>query len=124
MYKRQDLASVHHGDTRYFLLLTWCYGVELQKAALGERKRLGTGDDEVVEDFHIDQRQRRFEFPRQQLVGTTRFADATRMVMREDGTAGVHRQCSLNHLARIHRGLRQGAAKQFFAAQDLSLIHI
>lgn len=69
-------------------------------------------DDEVIEHTNVDQLQRLRERLGQQLVGTRRFGQTRRMVVREDHGAGVARQRGLDDLARVDAGLRQGAAEQ------------
>lgn len=46
------------------------------------RYRIGTGYHQMIEHPHVDQRQRSLQRLRQELVGTTRFCGARRMVVR------------------------------------------
>ena len=59
-----------------------------QKAAFGETDGLAAGDDQVVEDPDVDERQRLLEAPSDQLVGLAGLCHAARVRVREDDRSG------------------------------------
>src|SRR3990167_9559584 len=92
-----------------------------QQAALGEGERLTASDDEMIEHFDLDQRERLLQVARQQLVGLAGLRHARRVVVREDHGRSVRGKRSLDYFARIHACLGQRAAKQFFSLDDAML---
>src|SRR6266481_6684687 len=61
----------------------------LQQSPLGEGQSVVAGDDEVVEDLHVHERQSLLEVTGEQLIGLARLRGAGRMVMSEDHGGGV-----------------------------------
>ena len=62
-------------------------------------------DDEMVENFHIDQGQRGFEILGEQFVGTARFRDSRGVVVCEDDCGGIARQRVFHDFSRVDAGL-------------------
>jgi hypothetical protein len=75
----------------------------------------------VIEHPHVHQCQRRLQRLRQELVGTARLGRTRGMVVRQDHRRGIHCQRFLDHLARIHRGLRDRAAEHLLQRDDAML---
>ena len=103
------------------LLSCWCgrlvAAVQIRPRSAKETT-CSPADDEVVEDAHVHQRQRRLQRLRQELVGTARFGRPARMVVRQCYRGGVLLQRALHDLARVDRGLRQRAAEHLDRAEQ------
>src|SRR5450759_3847618 len=93
----------------------------LKQSALGETHRSRASDDEVIEDLDVDKRERLFERLRKELVCPTRLRYAGGVVVGEDDGGRVVRERRLDHLARVHAGLGEGAAEQLVARDDAVL---
>src|SRR5688572_10239523 len=93
----------------------------LHQSALGEGDRLVAGDDEVVQDLDVDERQRLLEAARQQLVRLAGLRRAGRVVVGKDHRRRVRLERRLDDLARIDAGLRQRAAEGLLEADDAVL---
>src|SRR3990170_6271213 len=76
----------------------------LHQSALGEGDGLIAGDDEVIQDLDLDERQRLLEAARQQLVRLARLRGAGRVVVGKDDRRRVHLEGRLDDLARIDAG--------------------
>ena len=74
----------------------------LQQSPFRERHHPATRHDEMVKHAHIHQRERLLQRLRQRLVGTRRFGNAGRMVVREDQRARVVAQRALDDFARVY----------------------
>ena len=81
------------------------------------------GDDEVVEDLHVHERQSFFEATCEQLIGLARLRGAGRMVMSEDHGGGVGSERRLHNFPRVDAGLRQCAAERLVEFDD-AVLHI
>ena len=90
----------------------------LHQSALGEGDRLVAGDDEVIEDLDVDERQRVLEAAGQQLVRLARLRRAGGVVVGEDHRRRVHLEGRLDDLPRVNAGLRQRAAEGLVEADD------
>src|SRR5688572_1106926 len=90
----------------------------LHQSALGEGDRLVAGDDEVIQDLDVDERQRLLEAAGQQLVRPARLCRAGRVVVGEDHRRRVYLEGRLDDLARVNAGLRQRAAEWLVEADD------
>src|SRR5690349_16628140 len=62
----------------------------LEQSAFCERDREVAGDDEVIEDLHLDERESARQVPREELIRAARLRDPRRMVVRESRPG---RQC-------------------------------
>src|SRR5256885_17088078 len=82
----------------------------LQQSPLSEGQSVVAGDDEVVEDLHVHERQSLLEVTGEQLIGLARLRGAGRMVMSEDHGGGGYSERRLHNFPRIDAGLRQCAA--------------
>src|SRR2546427_12025519 len=82
----------------------------LQQSTFSEGQGVVAGDDEVVEDFHVHERQSLLEATGEQLIGLARLRGAGRMVMSEDHGGGVDSERRLHKLPPIYAGLRPSAA--------------
>ena len=71
----------------------------------------------------VDQRQRLFQRLGQGLIGTARFGNAGRMVMREDHASSVYRYRLLHNFSRIDTGLSGSPAKKLFSL-DKAILRI
>lgn len=71
--------------------------VALHLAVFGEGMDMGAGDDKVVEDAHVHQRQRLHQRAREQQVGLARFGRAGRVVVGQHYAGGVVFQRRLHH---------------------------
>lgn len=85
----------------------------LQQAALRERERLVAGDDEVIEYFDLNERERFGQAAREQLVGLARLRHARGMVVGEDHGGRISAQGGFDDFTRVDAGLGQRAAEQF-----------
>src|SRR6059036_1048060 len=72
----------------------------LQQSPLGEGQSVVAGDDEVVEDLHVHERQSLLEVTGEQLIGLARLRGAGRMVMSEDHGGGVDSERRLHSVPR------------------------
>src|SRR5438045_653463 len=59
------------------------------ESTFGKAHGARSGDDEMVEHSHVDQRKRLFEALCEQFIGAARFGYTGRMVMREHDGGGV-----------------------------------
>ena len=75
----------------------------------------------MVEHAHIDQRQGGFQGLREGFVCPAGLHAAAGVVVRQHHTGGLVVQGAQHHLARVHAGLRERAAKQLFHAQQAVL---
>ena len=76
----------------------------LQQPAFGKTQDVATGDNQVIQQFYVHQRQRRLQCLCQQLVGTRGLSRPAWMVVY---------QGFRDYFARIVRGLAHRAARQF-----------
>src|SRR5438552_17504309 len=76
----------------------------LQQSPLSEGQGVVAGDDEVVEDLHVHERQSLLEATGEQLIGLARLRGAGRMVMSEDHGGGVDSERRLHNFPRIEIG--------------------
>lgn len=76
------------------------------------------GDDEVVEHINLHQPQRVAQGAGQAVVGVARRGVARWVVVRKDDCGGVVLQRDFHHFARPHSGFIDGAAEQFFHADQ------
>jgi hypothetical protein len=58
--------------------------VSLEQTSLSERRYFRRANDEMIEHFHFDERERALERVRQCLIGNARIRLARRMIMRKD----------------------------------------
>jgi hypothetical protein len=72
----------------------------------------------VVQDPDTDQLERIAKFLRDGTVGGARFRDPARMIVGQDGRAGVAVQCCTDYLARMDAGPINCAVEEPLAAQD------
>jgi len=72
----------------------------------------------VIEHPHVHQRQRRLQRLRQELVGSARLDRTRGVVVRQYDSGRIAGQRGLDHLARIHRGLRHRAAEHLLQLDD------
>src|SRR2546426_2970381 len=76
----------------------------LQQSPLSEGQGVVAGDDEVVEDLHVHERQSLLEVTGEQLIGLARLRGAGRMVMSEDHGGGIGSERRLHNFPRIDAG--------------------
>ena len=88
---------------------------------LGERPDPTRGDNEVIESAHVDQAQGLLQRQCEAFVGDAGVEAARRVVVRQHDAGGIVSQGSLDDFARIHAGVRQRAAEQFFAFEQAVL---
>ncbi len=90
----------------------------LDPAIFGHRQRITITDDEMVEHPHIDQLHRLLQTLGQHPVGRARLGVSRGVVMAQDQRRRVVCQGALDHLARMHAGGVDRAAKEDFECQD------
>src|SRR5258708_27578468 len=93
----------------------------LKQAALGKRHGARPGDDEMDEHLNVDQSERAFQGPGEDLVGMARLRHARGGVMRENHRRGVMLERALHDLARADARLGQRAVEQLLAGDDSML---
>ncbi len=81
----------------------------------------GAADDQMVEDAHVDERERALQRRGQELVGARRLGRTRRMVVGEDDRGRADLERALDDLARIDAGLRQRAAKHLLEPDQPAL---
>ena len=86
-----------------------------------ERKRCAPRNDEMVEHFDIHHAEGFLELARKQFVCLAGLRYTGRMVVGEDDCGRVGFEGCLDDLARLDAGLRERAAKQFFAREHAML---
>lgn len=96
-------------------------GSGLDLSMFRKRMHLSPGHDEMVEDAHVDQRQRLRQRAREQQIRFAGLGRAGRVVVGEHDAGRVVQQCLLDHFARIHAGVREGAAKHFLGRDQAVL---
>ena len=107
-------CAIETGDHQQMPVAT---GDPSQKSRFREGKD-GLGDDQMIEDAHVNERQSLHETPRDGLVRLTRLCEPRGMVMKQDQGSGVMSQSGLHDLARIDRGIRDGAAKEILDGDE------
>jgi len=75
----------------------------------------------VVQDAHVDQRERLLQLAGKQLIGLRGLGHAGRMVVGEDDCGGIGRERRFDHFPRVHARLGQGAAEQLLRANHAVL---
>ena len=90
----------------------------LNQAPLGKGADIRACHHQVIEHPHVDQRQRRLQRLRQELVGSARIDRTRGVVVRQDDSRSIDRQSFLDHLARVDRGLRHRAAEHLLQRND------
>ena len=86
---------------------------DLYPASLGEADERAVGDDEMIEQAHVDQRQGPVELLGDVAVGFGRLRHAGRMVMEEHHGGGVLLQRLLHDDPRVHGRPVDGAMEEF-----------
>ena len=64
------------------------------------------GDNDMIQHPDIEQTKRLSEQMGQCFVCLTRFDGSGRMIVRENDTGCIARQCGLDHFTRVHAGMR------------------
>src|SRR5580698_7722215 len=93
-------------------------GSRLDQSPLCKREAAVVGHDEVIEHTDVDQLQRLAQAARDELIGMAGLGDSGGVVVREDDGGRVAGECLLHHLARMHAGAVDGAAKQFLESDQ------
>ncbi len=75
----------------------------------------------MVQYPHVDQREGVLEAAGKQFVGLAGLGDTRRVVVGKYDRGRVGRERGFHHLPRVDAGLAEGAAEQFFGAQDAVL---
>jgi len=86
---------------------------------------LAVADDDVVEDAHVEKRQRLLQPARDELVRLAGLEHAGGVVVRQDYRRGVVRERLAQDLARVHAGTVDGAAEQLLEGdQPVAVIQV
>src|SRR5207248_11629885 len=89
-----------------------------QQSVLREGKAQSVADDEVIEHVVVHQAEGLLEPPRDELVRLARFEHSGGMVVREDHRRRIVQQRLAQHLAGMHSGAVDGAAKQLLEGDE------
>ena len=90
----------------------------LQQSSLGEAQCLAAGDDQMIEDSDIHQRQGFAKAPRDEFVSVAGFGDSAWVVVAEDDGRGVVPEGFLNDFARVHGGTVNCSPEEFLTGNQ------